>query len=542
MVEILSASPILLLFVVASIGYFFGNIKIGGRSLGVAAILFTGLAFGAIDSRLQIPEIVFLLGLSLFVYSVGLRSGPAFFQSYRKNGLSEILFILSMLAFSGLVATGLWYLLGFSAAEITGIYTGSTTNTAALAGVIDAFNNNYSPEEAAKLTEEAVVGYSYSYPMGVFGGMIAIVLMERLFRIDYKKEMLLLRKDFPLEESLSSATIEVTNPALSEISLRELFKREDWKVVFGRVYSDGRLQLAHWELILHVGDIIMAVGSKEELEEVVAELGQRVDTKLTHDRTQFDVRRIFVSNAELAGRTIASLNINEKYNAIITRIRRGDMEMLATGDTILELGDRIRFIAHREDLQALSTYFGDSYQEASKVNLFSFGAGIGLGLILGSINFHFGEGVDFKLGYAGGPLVVGLILGALRRTGPILWTLPYGANVTLQQMGLIFLLAAVGVRSGHAFEESISTNGVWIFFASAVISLLTALTILFVGYKILKKPFSLLMGMVSNQPAILDFATNRTNNRIPEFGFSMMFPLALIMKVLIAQILFLVLS
>ncbi|MBR9922886.1 MAG: hypothetical protein GYB31_18820 [Bacteroidetes bacterium] len=542
MIEILSESPILLLFVVASLGYFLGNIKIGGRSLGVAAILFTGLFFGAMDPRLQIPEIVFLLGLSLFVYSVGLSSGPAFFQSYRKNGMREFSFILSMLAFSGVIAAVLWHLFGFSAAEITGIYTGSTTNTAALAGVIDHFNNNYSPEEAARLTEESVVGYSYSYPMGVFGSMIALVLMERLFRIDYKKEQLAMRNDFPLEESLSSATIEITNTEVAGKSIRELFRERDWKVIFGRVYSDGRLQLAHWDTVLSAGDIIMAVGSVDELEQAIQELGKRVDSKLTHDRTQFDVRRIFVSNPKIAGRTIASLNLNEKYNAIITRIRRGDMEMLATGNTVLELGDRIRFIAHREDLKELSKYFGDSYQESSKVNLFSFGAGIGLGLILGSIEFHFGEGIDFKLGYAGGPLVVGLVLGALRRTGPILWTLPYGANVTLQQMGLILLLAAVGVRSGHAFEESFATNGIWIFFASAIISLLTALTVLFVGYKILKKPFSFLMGMVANQPAILDFATSRTGNRIPEFGFSMMFPLALIMKVLIAQILFLALS
>lgn len=216
--------------------------------------------------------------------------------------------------------------------------------------------------------------------------------------------------------------------------------------------------------------------------------------------------------------------------------------MLAKPETILDLGDRIRFVARRKDLDELSTFFGDSYRASSRVNLFSFGLGIGLGLILGSIEFAFVPGLQFKLGYAGGPLIMGLILGALRRTGPISWALPYSANVTLQQIGLILLLTAIGVRSGNAFVDSFSVDGVWIFLASAFLSLFAAFSILLIGYKLIKIPFSLLMGMVANQPAILDFATSRSKNRIPEYGFTMMFPIALIMKIVIAQILFWVLS
>ena len=216
--------------------------------------------------------------------------------------------------------------------------------------------------------------------------------------------------------------------------------------------------------------------------------------------------------------------------------------MLAKGDTILELGDRVRFIARSKDLSALSEFFGDSYHESSKVNLFSFGLGIGLGLLLGSINISLGTDFNFKLGYAGGPLIVGLILGALRRTGPIVWTMPYSANVTLQQLGLILLLTVIGVRSGNAFIQSLSLEGLTIFIASALISLLTAFAILWIGYKIVKMPFSILMGMVANQPAILDFATSRSKNSIPIFGYAMMFPIALISKIVIAQVLFLLLN
>ncbi|MEL6924460.1 MAG: TrkA C-terminal domain-containing protein [Bacteroidota bacterium] len=531
-----------MLFVVASLGYLIGNIQIRGSSLGVAAILFTGLVFGAIDPGLKIPEIIFLLGLSIYVYTIGLSSGPAFFQSYKKNGVRDFLFTTVMLIFSGLVSTGLWYAFGFSAATITGVYTGSTTNTAALAGVLDYIGNSYPADAAQQLTQEAVVGYSFSYPMGVMGGIIAILLMERLFKIDYEAERKSLRNDYPLEKKLDRIKIKITNPDCTNTTLRDLVRTYNWNVAFGRLFRGKEVELCNWNTQFEIGDIVSAAGTTEELQQISQTLGETALAPINNDRDAFDARRIFVSNPEVAGRSIASLNLDEQYNAVITRIRRGDVDMLASGDTVLELGDRIRFVARKEDLQGLSELFGDSYQESSKVNLFSFGLGIGLGLILGTIELNFGGGFSFKLGYAGGPLIVGLILGALRRTGPVVWTLPYSAKVTLEQMGLIFLLAAIGVRSGGAFVQSFSADGLWLFLASAIISLLTALSILLVGYKLIKIPFSFLMGMVANQPAILDFAESRSKNRIPVFGYAMIFPLALIMKIVIAQVLFLVLG
>lgn len=541
MIQMLIDYPLLLLFTVASLGYLFGSLKIRGNSLGVAAVLFTGLAFGAMDARLQIPQIVFLLGLSIYVYSIGLSSGPSFFASYQKNGVRDFIFATSMLLFSGLVAVGLWVLFGFSAATITGIYAGSTTNTPALAGVLDYMNNAF-PDTGESLMNQAVIGYSFSYPMGVLGGMIGIVLMEKFLKINYTEENKILKKDYPIGGRLSSATVEVTNDAICNIQVRDLRKNYDWNVNFGRMMQDGELSLTNWDTRFHKGDTIMLVGEKEALDDAIQDIGKRVDSPLAHDRRYFDVARIFVSNPMLVGRSLASLNIAEKYNAIVTRIRRGDVDFLAKADTVLELGDRIRFIARREDLTELSHYFGDSYRQSSQVNLFSFGLGIGLGLILGSVEFSFGSDFSFKLGYAGGPLIVGLILGALRRTGPIVWSLPYSANVTLQQLGLILLLAVIGVSSGHALVENLSIESLWIFLASGVISLLTAFAILFVGYKVAKMPFSLLMGVVSNQPAILEFATSRTKNRVPIFGFTMVFPIALIFKIVIAQVLFLLLN
>lgn len=537
----LNQNPLLLLFTVAAAGYLVGNIKIGNNQLGVAAVLFVGLAFGAYDQRLQIPEIVFLLGLAMYTYSIGLGSGPAFFKSYRKNGLKDIGFIVSMLIVSGVVAGLTAYLFGFDAGTITGIYTGSTTNTPALAGVIDYVNNS-NAADTKSVSEKLVVGYSFSYPMGVLGGMIAIALCEKWLKIDYKEEQTQLRGDYAIGDVLTSSTVVIDEDAVIGRTLRDLFKEYNWNVVFGRIEKGDNIQLTNWDTIVERGDRIMVAGAEDDIDDVADVMGHKDNNSLLYDRTHYDVSRIFVSNPKIAGNTLSSLDLNSKFNCIITRIRRGDVEMLAKGDTVLELGDRIRFVARREDLRELSKFFGDSYTKSARVNLFSFGLGIGLGLLLGNLVISLPGDINFKLGYAGGPLIVGLILGSLRRTGPIVWSLPYSANVTLQQLGLILVLTTIGVRSGQSFIQSVSYDGIWIFLGSAVISLATAFITLIVGYKLVKKPFSLLMGMVSNQPAILDFALSKTGNKLPLFGYTMIFPIALIAKIVIAQILFIVLS
>jgi len=541
LIELLKENPLLLLFIVASLGYLLGTVKYKGSGLGVAAVLFVGLAFGALDKDLHIPDVVFSLGLVLFVYSIGLSSGAAFFKSYKKNGLRDFFFLLSMLIISGLIAIGLAFIFGFDAASITGIYAGSTTNTPALAGVIDYVQGMNANGLNDELTKNLVVGYSYSYPMGVLGGIIAIVVMEKLLKINYKEESHSLRNDYPVGDNLSSYTIEVVNDLAKGKQLRDLFKEHKWNVVFGRIDKQGDISLSNYDMTLEKGDLIVAVGEKDELKRVADYLGRKAKKSLSYYRHKYDSRRIFVSNPDVVGKTIASLGLDKKFNALITRIRRGDIDMLAKESTVLEMGDRIRFVARRKDLKSLSDYFGDSYTQSSKVNLFSFGLGIGMGLLLGSFELTLAENFSFKLGNAGGPLIVGLILGALRRTGPIVWLLPYSSNVTLQQIGLILLLSCVGITSGNAFVESFSSEGILFFLASCIISIVSAVLTLWIGYKLIKIPFSLLLGIVSNQPAILDFASSRSGSQIPIYGYTMMFPIALISKIVIAQILFLLL-
>lgn len=535
--QLLSENPLLLLFIVAALGYLIGTIKVKGASLGVAAVLFVGLGFGMINPEYNVPEIIFQLGLVFFVYSIGISSGPVFFESFKKNGYRDLAFVLVMLTITASSAVLIHYLFGFDKAMTVGLYSGSTTNTTALAAVTDLIKSNTKSQ-----LESLVVGYTFSYPMGVIGVMIVLKISEKVLKIDYAAEMKVLRKSYPLDTELSSRSILVTNQDILHITVRDIMRSNDWNVIISRVKTGEDMRLVNWDTTFHIGDAMMMVGSKEDLDKAQMYFGEEANDAMYTERKEYDIQQIFVSNTALVGQTIASLNLNAKHDAIITRIRRGDVEMLAQQDTVLELGDRIRFIAKRKDLKELSKLFGDSYFESSTVNLFSFGLGMALGLLLGFISISLPGGLEFKLGLAGGPLVMGLFLGSLRRTGPIVWTLPYSANVTLRQLGLILLLSVVGLQSGNSFLDALNkVDGLYIFLAGTMLSMFSAFVAVMIGYKLFKIPFSMLLGFMSNQPAILEFATDMAKNRAPVIGYALMFPIALIMKILFAQILYLVL-
>lgn len=539
MIGILAENPLLLLFVVAAIGYGMGSISIRGSKLGVAAVLFVGLFFGALDDKLQIPNIIFLLGLSIFVYSIGLSSGPGFMAAFTGKRQKELGFTVLMTILSGFVALGMFYLFGLTPGTTGGMFAGSSTNTAALAGLLDAIQKNASLSDPTTLTESAVVGYSITYPMGVLGGMIAIIFMQRLLKIDYAQEAQSLKHEYPIDSSIANATIEVLSTELAHTSIRDLLAKHRWTATFGRVLRDGNTFLSNMDLSFKQGDLVAVAGREKDIEEIAEKLGRISERELTREPSDIEIHRVFVSNPEVAGQKIAALNLNEKYATIITRVRRGDVDLLARGDTVVELGDRIRFVSRKKDVSPLIKLFGDSYQSLSQIDLVSFGLGMAMGLLLGMVTFTIPGGISFQLGFAGGPLLVALVLGAIRRTGSIVWTLPYGANLTLRQFGLILLLAAVGTRSGHTFVETVQGGGGGaIFLAGCIVSLATAFGTLFIGYKLFKIPFSILTGMVANQPAILDFALTRTGNLLPTFGYAVMFPIGLIMKIVIVQVLF----
>lgn len=539
MIDTLIQSPLLLLFTVIAVGYGLGELRIRGFKLGVAAVLFVGLGFGALSPDLAVPQFIVFLGLAIFVYTVGLSSAPAFFASFRRHGFSDVYFALFTIVLSALMAYGVGWLLNFDAALTGGLYAGASTNTPALAGLLDAIQKGADAGAVDEVSKRAVVGYSLAYPMGVLGVMVGLFALQKMMRVDYAAEASRLHKTYPLGEALTSKTIRVDNPAIIGKSLREFRQTHEMAVAFGRLEHGGRTTLSNWDTVPQAGDLLVLIGAEENIAKAAKSIGSFAERQLSYDRSVFDVRRLFISNDAIAGKTIASLNLQERFNLLITRVQRGDMDLLATGDTVLELGDRILMVAHRDDLPAIFKVFGNSYEALSRVNLLSFGFGIALGLLLGMVSITLPGGYSFSLGFAGGPLIVALALGQLRRTGPIVWTLPYGANLTLRQLGLIFLLAGIGINSGQTFYQTLQTElGYQVFLAGGLIATVTTVATLLIGYKILKIPFSFLGGMVGSQPAVLDFAVEQAGNKYPNIGYTRLLPVVLIGKILAVQVLY----
>lgn len=539
MIESFKESPLLLLFVVIALGYWVGNISIRGTKLGAAAILFVGLAFGALDAELYVPEVIIFLGLSIFVYTTGLSAGPGFFQTFKNRGAKDFTAVLGLLFFSAACTVGIHYWFGFDKATSTGLLSGTWTNTASLAGLLDLISNTQAPEVRESMQNQTVIGYSISYPVAILGLILSIRLMERWLKIDYRQEESLLQEEFPVSVKILRQTIKITASDVDGFALRSIFQRYHGRIVFGRMERNKEQIIPNMDTIIHQGDQIVLVGNEKILAKAIAELGEKMPWELSHDRSVYDVRRVFVSNPKIVGENIASLNLPARFSMLISRVTRGDNDLIATGDTVLELGDRVLIVCRRDDFSAIAKVFGNSYEGLSKINLFSFGLGMALGLLLGMISFQLPGGITFKLGFAGGPILVALVLGYIRRTGPIVWSLPYSANITLQQIGLILLLAGIGIQSGHTFGQTlISKQGALLLGASTLLIVFTTMVGLFVGHRIFKIPYSLLTGMLASQPAVLDYASDRSNNKLPSIGFALVLPVLLICKIILTQVLF----
>jgi len=536
LVRLLAQNPLLLLFLVAAAGYPLGRVKVRGSQLGVAAVLFVGLAAGALSPTLALPEIVYMLGLAIFVYTVGLASGPAFVASLRRDGLRNNLLALGVLALGLVLALAAQRLLGLDGPLASGLFAGALTNTPALAGAIETLKQSAPAEALAR----PVVAYSITYPMGVIGVVLAIRLAARLWKPDLAAEARRLGELGAANEPLTSFTIEVEQD-LGALTVDELKRGLGWRVIFGRLRRAGKFQLCDGQTRLERGDLVVAVGTEAALERVVARLGRRAAEAIDVDRSEFDLRRIFVSDPAVAGVPLKDLGFSGRFGAVITRVRRGDVDLLPDDQMRLELGDRVRVLAPVRQLPTVTAYFGDSYRAASEVDVLTFGLGLALGLLLGILPLPLPGGVRATLGFAGGPLIVALVLGTLERTGPMVWSLPYSANMTLRQIGLVLFLAGIGTRAGTGFLATFASgSGLALFAAGAVITFLTAFSALAVGFRLLGIPMSLLLGMVAGiqtQPAVLGYALEQTGNEIPNLGYASVYPAATIGKILLVQVL-----
>jgi putative transport protein len=537
LVDAFSGSPILTLFVVIGLGFLLGEVSVFGFRFGVAGVLFAGLAVGSLSPAITVPEIVSTLGLVLFVYALGVSSGRAFFDAFGRQGYRDNALAAGVLIGAALVTFALGRLLGLPGPATAGLYCGALTNTPALAAVQErvrerAVEAGLPAEDVKALSDLPVLAYSVSYPLGVIGALLCFHLARRRWRVTLEPG--------PEGPELTVGDYVVRNPGVMGLTVREVTTlTRDPGFVISRIQKGGRVDLARSDTRLADGDVVAVVGDEEALRRAAHIFGETSPSHIEGDRSELDYRRVFVSSREVVGKRIRELDLQDRLSAIITRLRRGDVDIVPDPETRLEYGDRVRVLTRRANFPAIARFFGDSVRGVAEMHVGSLAIGMVLGVMVGMMPIPIGGGRTVRLGLAGGSLIVALVLGRLERTGGISWVMPLPANLTMRQIGLLLFLAGVGTRAGYAFLDTVRHNGVQLLLAGAVVTFVATLATLIVGRRLLGIRFESLLGLASGvqtQPACLAYADALARSELPSVAYAAVYPTAMIVKILVAQL------
>jgi putative transport protein len=516
--DIIGSQPILTAFLAIGLGYLVGQISIGGFSLGVGAVLFVGLAIGAFAPKAQITGPIGLTGLIMFLYGIGILYGRQFFEGMVGVGQKYNLLALVACVAGLFVALGLGKIFGIKIGHTLGIYAGSMTSTATLQAALDVMNN-----------KDPSIGYSIAYPFGVIGPILCIYFMTRMVQPKFPSKA----QRFHMGEiSIGAAT--------SGRKLEELTKEIPSDVQVTMVRTGGRNFVPNADTVLSAGDAMLIVADREDaIKEAAARLGKLELGLLASDRADLDYIRVFVGKANVVGVPLSSLPMPSGFPTHLLHVRRYDADLVPSPDLMLEFGDRVGVLLPPDRKEEIRKFFGDTVKAAAEFSYVSLGVGMVLGVLLGLIPIPvFGVG-KVTLGIGGGPLIVALILGKLRRTGPMLWTMPLPANIVLRNFGLAMFLATVGVNAGQPFVRTVAESGFTMLFIGAAVLLTTVIIVLAVGLYLLKIPFDDLVGVASGStgnPAILVYSTKMAPTERPDIGYAMIFPSMTLVKVVAVQI------
>lgn len=520
--SVLLDQPLLVLFLVLATGTVIGAIRIAGTTIGPAGALFAGLGLAAALPALAdaVPQVVGTLGLALFVYTVGLAGGPAFVGGLRR-GAPAIAVTVATAVVAAAAAWGVGaLLLGLSGPAIAGVYAGAGTNSSGLAAAIDIVGDT-SP----------AVGYAISYPFGIVGFLLAVPLALAVSRRRPTDE------DRHPPRQPDYRTVLVTHDDLPPVADLVRFRGE--QLIISRVRRDGTDHTPAPDERLRPGDLVTVIGPLDALRTFATAVGGLADQDLVLDRRWLDVRRVVLSNPRLAGVRVADLDL-DRFDAVAGFVRRGDVDVAAHDELTVELGDRIRVIAPRDRLEEVARHLGDSERAVVTADPVGFSIGLALGFLVALVPVPLPTGT-LTLGPAIGPLLVGLLLGARSRTGPILWQLPYATNQTLRQVGTLVFLGVVGLRAGPDLAIALGGGEALRLLGLGVLVTTLSAVGLLLGARALGAGGARTAGTLAGgqgQPAILQAATDRTDadDRVA-LTYALLFPPALVVKVLLAQVL-----
>lgn len=541
------ALTVSVLALVAVVGLWIGNVKIRGVGFGIGGVLFGGIIVGHFVDQagvaLSSPMLHFIqeFGLILFVYTIGIQVGPGFFASLRVSGLRLNLFAILIVILGGLVTAVLHKLFDIPLPVVLGIFSGAVTNTPALGAGQQILRDLGVPFE---VVDQMGMSYAMAYPFGICGILLTMWLVRLFFRINVEKEAQRFEESSGNgHANLHTINVRVENPNLNQMAIQDVPMLNSDNIVCSRLKRGELLMVPAPGTLIQAGDLLHLVGRPEDLHNAQLVIGQEVATSLSTRGTDLKVERVVVTNEKVLGKKIRDLHVKQRYDVVISRLNRAGVELVASSSASLQFGDILNLVGRQEAIDAVAAELGNAQQKLQQVQMLPVFIGIGLGVLLGSIPLFIpGFPAALKLGLAGGPLIMALILGRIGSIGKLYWFMPPSANLALRELGIVLFLAVVGLKSGGDFVATLTQGEGLSWIAYGIF--ITAIPLLTVGIlarMLAKMNYLTLCGMPAGSmtdPPALAFANNlHATSGAAALSYATVYPLVMFLRIITPQLL-----
>ena len=541
------ALTVSILALVAVVGLFIGNVKFRGIGLGIGGVLFGGIIVGHFVSQAGMTlssdmlHVIQEFGLILFVYTIGIQVGPGFFASLRVSGLRLNLFAVLIVIIGGLVTAILHKLFDSPLPVVLGIFSGAVTNTPALGAGQQILRDLGTPME---MVDQMGMSYAMAYPFGICGILFTMWMLRVIFRVNVETEAQQHESSRTNGGALiKTINIRVENPNLHDLAIKDVPILNGDKIICSRLKREETLKVPSPDTIIQLGDLLHLVGQPADLHNAQLVIGQEVDTSLSTKGTDLRVERVVVTNENVLGKRIRDLHFKERYDVVISRLNRAGVELVASGDISLQFGDILNLVGRPSAIDAVANVLGNAQQKLQQVQMLPVFIGIGLGVLLGSIPvFVPGFPAALKLGLAGGPLIMALILGRIGSIGKLYWFMPPSANLALRELGIVLFLSVVGLKSGGDFVNTL-VNGEglsWIGYG-ALITAVPLITVGILARMLAKMNYLTMCGMLAGSmtdPPALAFANNlHPTSGAAALSYATVYPLVMFLRIITPQLL-----
>ncbi|HGV3188793.1 TPA: putative transporter [Escherichia coli] len=541
------ALTVSILALVAVVGLFIGNVKFRGIGLGIGGVLFGGIIVGHFVSQAGMTlssdmlHVIQEFGLILFVYTIGIQVGPGFFASLRVSGLRLNLFAVLIVIIGGLVTAILHKLFDIPLPVVLGIFSGAVTNTPALGAGQQILRDLGTPME---MVDQMGMSYAMAYPFGICGILFTMWMLRVIFRVNVETEAQQHESSRTNGGALiKTINIRVENPNLHDLAIKDVPILNGDKIICSRLKREETLKVPSPDTIIQLGDLLHLVGQPADLHNAQLVIGQEVDTSLSTKGTDLRVERVVVTNENVLGKHIRDLHFKERYDVVISRLNRAGVELVASGDISLQFGDILNLVGRPSAIDAVANVLGNAQQKLQQVQMLPVFIGIGLGVLLGSIPvFVPGFPAALKLGLAGGPLIMALILGRIGSIGKLYWFMPPSANLALRELGIVLFLSVVGLKSGGDFVNTL-VNGEglsWIGYG-ALITAVPLITVGILARMLAKMNYLTMCGMLAGSmtdPPALAFANNlHPTSGAAALSYATVYPLVMFLRIITPQLL-----